>query len=61
LTSCHRVYAAKPLQALLVGSLSFFVLEKKSQTVRRDFSRAVPETFAMVDGRMVDGHADGRG
>src|SRR3984885_7589287 len=29
--------------------------------VRRDFSRSVPETFAMVDGRMVDGHADGRG
>jgi hypothetical protein len=34
---------------------------KKSQMVRRDFSRSVPETFAMVDGRMVDGHADGRG
>jgi hypothetical protein len=29
--------------------------------VRRDFSHSVPETFAMVDGRMVDGHADGRG
>jgi len=30
---------------------------KKSQMARRDFSRAVPETFAMVDGRRVDGHA----
>ena len=29
--------------------------------VRRDFSHSIPETFAMVDGRMVDGHADGRG
>jgi hypothetical protein len=27
----------------------------------RDFTTAVPETFATVDGRMVDGHADGRG
>jgi hypothetical protein len=26
------------------------VFWKKSQMVRRDFSRAVPETFAMVDG-----------
>jgi hypothetical protein len=47
-------------ELLLIRSLSFF-LKKKSQTVRRDFSRSVPETFAMVDGRMVDGHADGRG
>ena len=46
-------------ELLLVRSLSFF--KKKSQMVRRDFSRSVPETFAMVDGRMVDGHADGRG
>ena len=27
----------------------------------RDFTPQVPETFAMVGGRMVDGHADGRG
>jgi hypothetical protein len=26
--------------------------------VRRDFSHSIPEAFAMVDGRMVDGHAD---
>jgi hypothetical protein len=26
-----------------------------------DFSRAVPETFAMGDSRMADGHADDRG
>jgi hypothetical protein len=28
---------------------------KKSRTVRRDISRAVPETFAMVDGRRARG------
>jgi hypothetical protein len=46
-------------ELLLVRWLSFF--QKKTQMVRRDFSHSVPETFAMVDGRMVDGHADGRG
>ena len=46
-------------ELLLVRSLSFF--KKKSQMVRRDFSHSIPETCAMVDGRMVDGHADGRG
>jgi hypothetical protein len=39
----------------------FRFLEKESQMLRRDFSRAVPETFAMVDGGMVDGQAYGRG
>jgi hypothetical protein len=29
--------------------------------VRRDFAPPVPETFAMVNGQTVDGHADGRG
>ena len=51
--SSHRTRG----DAVDVRSLSVF--GKKSQMVRRDFSRRVPETFAMLDGRMVDGHADG--
>jgi hypothetical protein len=37
----------------------FGFFEKKSQTVRRDFLRAVPRDVR--DGRMVDGDTDGRG
>jgi hypothetical protein len=40
---------------MLSASDRFSFLEKKSQMVRRDFSRAVPETFAMVDGRQARG------
>ena len=46
--------------ALLVPQNRFRVL-KKSQMVRRDFSRRVPETFAIFDGRMAYEHPDGRG
>jgi hypothetical protein len=45
--SCRRT------RANTVGIRSLSFLEKKSQMVRRDFSRAVPETFAMVDGLQV--------
>jgi hypothetical protein len=31
----------------------FWLFGRKSQMVRRDFSRAVPETFAMVDGHIA--------
>jgi hypothetical protein len=50
--------ANAPRLASAAKSLSGF--GKKSQMVRRYFSRAVPEAFAMVDGRTVDGRADGR-
>jgi len=43
------------------GSLSIFFGGKFRRWAGRDLPSPVPETFAMVDGRMVDGHADGRG
>jgi hypothetical protein len=42
------------------GSLPIF-LGEISQMGGHDFNPPVPETFAMIDGRMVDGYADGRG
>jgi hypothetical protein len=47
--------------AICVHASVFLLLEKIHGWAGRDFSRAVPETFAMVDGRVFNGHADGRG
>ena len=38
-------------EQLMVTMASGFFWKKNSPMVRRDFFRAVPETFAMVDGR----------
>jgi hypothetical protein len=49
----RRVTADLMFGWLCLWSDRFRLFEKKSQGARRDFSRAVPETFAMVDGRRV--------
>jgi hypothetical protein len=53
--------ASLNLQVMLLAQIAFGFLEKNRRWCGAIFSRAVPETFAMVDGRMVDGHADGCG
>jgi hypothetical protein len=57
---------ALPMQAVRSeGTSPLFGMARERRLYRvvpgRDFTPPVPETFAMVDGRMVDGHADGRG
>ena len=44
----HVAAERKNALRLLSAAKSLSVFGKKSQMVRRDFSRAVPETFAMV-------------
>jgi|SRR5262252_254721 len=44
-----------------VATKRIIFLVQNLKRVGRDFTSPVPETLAMVDGRMVDRHADGRG
>jgi hypothetical protein len=53
----NQVVALGPM---LSASGCFRFFGKKSQMVRRDFSRTAPETFAMVVGRWWDGSTPSR-
>jgi hypothetical protein len=46
---------------LAVATKRIIFLVQNLKRVGRDFTPPVPETLRMVDGRMVDGCADGRG
>jgi hypothetical protein len=48
-------------QIKAVATKRIIFLVQNSKRVGRDSTPPVPETFAIVDGRMVDGRADGRG
>jgi hypothetical protein len=56
-----RLPSAAQLLRAAPSQIAFGFLEKIRRWAGRGFTPPVPETFAMVDGRMVDGRAVGRG